>query len=112
MSCVDKTYYNPHGPAGDKEGDVTDKQGDSFIVRRKGPYVTFESPDKTFREVFTLNDPSENFWPFVEVRDLRSVTVKLLEPDDSLWESVTPNARVDSNEPEEGKGPEDVLDNT
>lgn len=52
----------------------------------------------------------------MEVRDTKSVTVRILRPDDAEWESVTPNARVDDKGEEpigpDGKGPGDVLDNT
>lgn len=83
-------------------GDVNDKKDSSFIVRRKDNHVVFESSDKKFRAIFTLNDPQEKFWPFVEVRDTKSVTVRILrEPQTQhnplYWESVSPNARVDDD---------------
>lgn len=60
--------------------------------------------DKPFEATFMINDPETDFYPFVEVASLKSVTVKLLR----VWENVTPSGEVDKD-PEDGSY---ILDNT
>lgn len=57
---------------------MTDKQDDSFIVERIQDYMVVTSPDGSFKSVSKL--PKDvAFYPFVEVRSVKSVTVTLLK---------------------------------
>lgn len=74
-------------------------------MRKVKDEVKIESIDSPYRAVLKF-DQDENalYYPFVEVKDLKSVTVKILR----VWENTTPDANVEPI-PEEDSY---ILDNT